>query len=196
MSVARTEEERRRASASPSTTKKGSATLGGARLGWRWLRQGVQVLGVVISLNLLAGPGDAYADPPPLSLGNSVQVENAYATSGPAGKSTEVRFRLINDSGTSVVLLGISSRIAKNSRLVARIGDQATTELQSISVPAGEVLDLTTSHLWYELCPLESSLDAGDVFELELSFVNARIVAEVHVHSRMGEQESSRMIDC
>lgn len=196
MSVARTEQEGRRASASPSTTTKGSSTLGDARLGWRWLRQCVRVLVVAISLNLLAELGNAYADPPPLSLGNKVQVENAYATSGPAGKSTEVRFRLINDSGASVVLLGVSSRIAKNSRLVARIEDQATTELQSISVPAGEVLDLTTSHLWYELCPLERNLDAGEVFELELSFVNARIVAEVHVHSEMGEQKSSRMIDC
>ena len=182
MSVARTGQEGRLASASPSTTTKVSPTLDGARPGWRRLGQVTRVLVAAGSLNLFADLESVYADAPPLSLGDQVQVENAYATSGPAASSTEVRFRLVNDSGTTVVLLGVSSRIAKNSRLVARIGALDTTELQSISVPAGEVLDLTTSHLWYELSPLRNKLEAGDVFELELNLVNARVMTNIHVH--------------
>ena len=180
MSVARTEQEGRLTSASPSTTTKGSPTLDGARPGGRRLAQVIRVLFAAGALNFPVG--HAYADAPPLSLGNQIQVENAYVTSGPAASSTEVRFRLVNESGTTVVLLGVSSRIAQKSRLVARIGAQATTELQSISVPAGEVLDLTTSHLWYELSPLRNELEAGDVFELELNLVNSRIMTDVHVH--------------
>jgi copper(I)-binding protein len=180
MSVARTGQEGRLTSASPSTTTKGSPTLDGARPGGRRLAQVIRVLFAAGALNFPVG--HAYADAPPLSLGNQIQVENAYATSGPAASSTEVRFRLVNESGTTVVLLGVSSRIAQKSRLVARIGAQATTELQSISVPAGEVLDLTTSHLWYELSPLRNELEAGDVFELELNLVNSRIMTDVHVH--------------
>jgi len=180
MSVARTGQEGRLTSASPSTTTKGSPTLDGARPGGRRLAQVIRVLFAAGALNFPVG--HAYADAPPLSLGNQIQVENAYVTSGPAASSTEVRFRLVNESGTTVVLLGVSSRIAQKSRLVARIGAQATTELQSISVPAGEVLDLTTSHLWYELSPLRNELEAGDVFELELNLVNSRIMTDVHVH--------------
>lgn len=182
MSVARTGQEGRLTSASPSRTTKDSPTLVGARPGWRRLAQVIRVLFAAGVFNLPVCLGDAYADAPPLSLGNQIQVENAYATSGPAASSTEVRFRLVNESGTTVVLLGVSSRIAQKSRLVARIGAQATTELQSISVPAGEVLDLTTSHLWYELSPLRNELEAGDVFELELNLVNSRIMTDVHVH--------------
>lgn len=139
MPVARKEQEGRLTSASPSTTTKGSPTLDGARPGWRRLAQVIRVLFAAGALNFPVG--HAYADAPPLSLGNQIQVENAYATSGPAASSTEVRFRLVNDSGTTVVLLGVSSRIAENSRLIARIGASDTTELQSVSVPAGEVLD-------------------------------------------------------
>jgi len=146
------------------------------------LAQVIRVLFAAGALNLPVGLGDAYADAPPLSLGNQIQVENAYATSGPAGGATEVRFRLVNESGTTVVLLGVSSGIAQNSRFVARIGALDTTELQSISVPAGEVLDLTTSHLWFELSPMRNKLDAGDAFELELNFVGARVATDVHVH--------------
>lgn len=182
MSVERTGQEGPLASASPSTTTKGSATLDSARPCLRRLGQGIRVVLAVISLNLLAGLESVYADAPPLSLGNRIQVENAYATSGPAGSSTEVRFRLVNDSGTTVVLLGVSSLIAQNSRLVARIGTLDVTELESISVPAGEVLDLTTSHLWYELSPLRNKLEAGGVFELELNLVSSRVVTDVHVH--------------
>lgn len=80
------------------------------------------------------------------------------------------------------MLLGASAQIAENSRLVARIGAQDTTELQSISVPAGEVLDLTTSHLWYQLSPLRNALELGDEFALELNLVYTTVKITVHVH--------------
>jgi copper(I)-binding protein len=183
MPVARKEQEGRLTSASPPpSTEDSPKLLNGARPDRRRLGQVIRVLVAVGALNLLVGLGDAYADAPPLSLGNEIQVENAYATSGPVGGSTEVRFRLVNESGTTVVLLGVSSRIAENSRLIARIGASDTTELQSISVLAGEVLDLTTSHLWYELFPLRNKLETGDVFDLELDLVNARVMTDVHVH--------------
>ncbi len=182
MSVAPTEQEGRLKCAPPPPSTEVSPTLDGTRPSKRRLGKVIRVLVAAVSLNLLAGLESVYADAPPLSLGDQVQVETAYATSGPAGSSTEVRFRLVNESGTTVVLLGVSSRIAENSRLIARIGASDTTELQSISVPAGEVLDLTTSHLWYELSPLRNKLETGDVFDLELDLVNARVMTDVHVH--------------
>lgn len=144
------------------------------------LRRVLAALGIAFISLPLAGNADA--DALPRELGNEIQVESASAIVGEVGGFTKVGFRVVNDSGAPVVLLGVRSSIADNAKLVARIDTSDTTELESISVPTGEMLDLTTSHLWYELFPLSAKLEAGDVFELTVDLVDARFVIDVHVH--------------
>src|SRR3546814_17541330 len=76
------------------------------------------------------------------------------------------RFRIVNGSTAPFHVIGIDTPVAREARLVARIGDVETAVLESIGAPAGETLDLTTSHLWYEIAPVTRDLRAGETFEM------------------------------
>lgn len=125
---------------------------------------------------------DSIADAAPLTIANQMSVEGAYASSGTVGDSIKIEFRLINDSASSIVLLGATSPVARQSQLIGRIGNSETAQFDSISVPKQEVLDLTTSHMWLELKPLRQPLLPGDVIRLTLIFTHGELSVDVHVH--------------
>lgn len=83
---------------------------------------------------------------------------------------------------------GIDTPVAREARLVARIGDIETAVLESIGAPAGETLDLTTSHLWYEIGPVTRDMGTGETFEMSLRFVGGKLTVPVHVHEAPSEK--------
>jgi len=123
----------------------------------------------------------------PFEVGNNIRVEAATATPARQGGVSRIRFRVVNDSGSSLHVLGIETPVASDAKLVARIGDAVTTVLESIGVPAGESVDLTTSHLWFEVEPMVRDLVAGETFEMTIMFVGARLATSVHVHEAVQE---------
>lgn len=118
----------------------------------------------------------------PRDLGGQVRVEGAVATPGVKGGRSQIRFRIVNESRSELHLVGISTPVAGFAELVARLGPRETTKLESIGVPADEVLDLTTSHLRYEIYPLRTELTAGDEFPITLNLVQWSVTVPVHVH--------------
>src|SRR3546814_15325441 len=100
---------------------------------------------MVIALQFVAGSPAVRADTP-FEIGNNIHIESAIATPAQPGDTSRVRFRIINDSTAPFHLIGISTPVAREARLFARIGPTATTVLSPIGVPAGEALALTTSH--------------------------------------------------
>lgn len=120
----------------------------------------------------------------PFDVGWDIRIEAATASPARQGEASRIRFRIVNHSRTTFHVIGIEIPMARMARLVADVGESERMVLESIGVPAGESLDLTTSHLWYETGPLTRDLDAGETFDMILRFVGGQLTIPVHVHGR------------
>lgn len=118
----------------------------------------------------------------PTEIGNRILVAAPTATPAGVGGRSIVRFRIVNEGQSKVVLLGMSTAVAPNAQLVASLGSSHSTVLDSIAIPAGEALDLTTSHIRLEIFPLRRSLVSGDMFPATLNFVDFSVTVSLHVH--------------
>lgn len=153
----------------------------------RLLRTGFQVFGhgarrgAVLFMMLMFGIVPAKADIP-VELGNNIRLEALTATPGPIGGVSQIKFRIVNESTANLVLMGISTPVADRANLVASLGKQKEAVLESISVPASETLDLTTSYLQYKIFPLNRALESGDQIPVKFSFIAGEITVLVHVH--------------
>lgn len=117
----------------------------------------------------------------PVELGD-ITIEAATATPDAKGGRSKVRFQIINNSRTDLHLIAISTPVADKAELVARVGTRKTSVLQSIGIPSEETLDLTTSHLYYEIYPLRQILRSGDEFSVTLHFAGWSKSTLIHVH--------------
>lgn len=134
----------------------------------------------VVAVLVLALPGRADTV---VDFDTDVTVEAATASPGRKGGSSRIRFRLVNEGSEALHVTGIETDLGKRAQLVGRIGAVRTAVLDSIGAPAGETLDLTTSHLWFEIDPLARDLREGDTFDVRLNFVEGSIKVPVHVHA-------------
>ncbi len=143
-----------------------------------WRTASAGIVGLVMALNFLP----AIADEPPLELGGDLRVELVSATPGPIGGKSDLRFRIVNDSQAKVVLLGIETPVAERANLVAGLGSGRTGVLQSFTIAPEDRFDLTTSHLRYEIFPLNRPLVSGEEFPVTLNFLSFSITVSAHVH--------------
>lgn len=136
---------------------------------------------LLLLLAALASAWPAGADAV-VDLDTDVTVEAATASPARKGESSRIRFRLVNEGSAALHITGIETDLAERTQLVGRIGAVRTAVLDSIGAPSGETLDLTTSHLWFEIDPLERDLREGETFDVRLNFVEGSISVPVHVH--------------
>lgn len=136
---------------------------------------------LLIAVALIAGLPAARADTP-LDVGSNILIEAATAIPARQGEFSCIRFRIVNDSTAAFHIIGIDTPLAQEARLVAHIDQGEYRVLDSIGVAAGETLDLSTSHLWYEVGPIVRDLRAGETFDITLKFVEGQLTVPVHVH--------------
>jgi copper(I)-binding protein len=136
----------------------------------------------LLALPLLWGTHEAVADTVVELGGVSVRVEAATASPAAEGGRSRLRFRVVNDGASRLHLTGVRSDVAGQADLVARTGEATETLLASFPIPAGEELDLTTSHLRYELHPLRRDLVEDETFVALLDFGRWSVEVPVHVH--------------
>lgn len=136
---------------------------------------------LLLLLTALASAWPAGADTG-VDLDTDVTVEAATASPARRGENSRILFRLVNDGSAALHITGIETDLAERTLLVGRIGPVRTAVLDSIGAPAGETLDLTTSHLWFEIDPLERDLREGETFDVRLNFVEGSTLVPVHVH--------------
>ena len=154
----------------------------------RLVRIGIQIFGygarrgAVLFMVLMCGIVPAKADISSVELGNNIRLEALTAMPGPVGGVSQNKFRIVNESTANLVLMGISTPVADRANLVADLGAQKEAVRESSRIPPSENLDLTTSHLRYEIFPLKRSLEIGDRFPVKFSFVAGEITVLVHVH--------------
>jgi len=137
---------------------------------WAW---------AMISISL---PGIASADKI-YPRGGGIQIEEASATPALKGNCATIRLRIVNSGYQAENLLRIESPAALASRMLGRIGDRHTVDLESVHIPADDALDLTTSHFRFEMCGLNAPLEAGDIFPASLVFSVGALPIEIHVHA-------------
>ena len=125
----------------------------------------------LIMLVLTIGAPIARADTP-FEVGNNILVDAATATVARQGETSRIRFRVVNGSTATFHLLGLDTAVSRGARLIADVGKAERTILESIGIPAGETLNLTTSR----------DLEAGEVFDMTLLFVGGQLTVPVHVH--------------
>jgi copper(I)-binding protein len=109
-------------------------------------------------------------------------THEAVADTAAEGGRSRLRFRVVNDGASRLHLTGVRSDVAGQADLVARTGEATETLLASFPIPAGEELDLTTSHLRYELHPLRRDLVEDETFVALLDFGRWSVEVPVHVH--------------
>lgn len=114
--------------------------------------------------------------------GGRIRVEAAAATPAARGGRSRLGFRIVNEGPARLHLLGVRSDVAEQADLVARTGTATETLLASFPIAPGEDLDLTTSHLRFELHPLRRDLVADETFVAVLDFGRWDVEVPVHVH--------------
>lgn len=118
----------------------------------------------------------------PLETGWNVRIEAATASPAQQGEAARIRFRIVNESTATFHVIGIDVPVADMARLVADVGEAGQDVLDSIGVPAGETLDLTTSHLYFETAAVTRNLQQGETLDMTLQFVGGQLNVPVHVH--------------
>ena len=140
----------------------------------------LSALSLLVLMLISVLPG-ARADTP-FEAGLNIRIEAVTASAARQGEVSRIRFRIVNDSGTAFHVIGIDTPVAPMTKLIADVGKAEKTVFDSIGVPAGETLDLTTSHLWYETGALTRDLQSGETFDMTLRFVGGEFTVPVHVH--------------
>lgn len=141
---------------------------------------------IVFAMSATFGTGvSVNADQPPDHHGH-MTVEDVWATPAGAGSRSILRLRIINEGHDHVHLLGVETPVAKEARIIGRIGNDETRTIDSIGVGGDSNLDMTTSHLWVELGPLTREVQAGESVPIELVFVRGRVRVNAHVHNADG----------
>lgn len=118
----------------------------------------------------------------PFEVGQNLRIEAATASATQKGEAARIRFSIINDSTATFHIVGIDVPVADRAQLVADVGEARKEVLDSIGVPAEEILDLTTSHLYFETSAVTRNLRQGETFDMTLEFVGGQLTIPVHVH--------------
>ena len=132
----------------------------------RCVRFIVGALALAISL---VDASSAFADVS-INATTGLRIEQPRATSGTIGSTSILSFKVVNENSVALHLVTVSTPVAKQAKLIAAVGNGKTVDLGSIAIPATETLDLTTTHLKYELSPLTKNLELGEEFPLKIIF--------------------------
>lgn len=125
----------------------------------------------------LALPWTSAADETITSL-LDIAVEDASLAVEDDG-AYRLRFRLVNDSPTEIVLTGVESKNATSGELIFHSHHGSSETIESMPLKPDEEIDFSTSHLQARLIGLTPT---GKSVPFTLILVNGKISGEAHVH--------------
>jgi hypothetical protein len=133
---------------------------------WRSLR-----LVVVSALSLFPGIlSENVKAEEDYQITNEVVLKDMRVSPAKTGNRTQIVFLLENRSTERVTFGGVTITGAGPSRIVASLGNGATTTLDSISLAPGEALSADGEALWIEVDGLARDLQPGGEIEATVSF--------------------------
>ncbi|MEZ0167320.1 hypothetical protein [Microvirga sp. TS319] len=101
---------------------------------------------------------------------NEVVLSDVRVSPAKTGGQTQITFLLENRSAERVSFGGITIADARQSSIVASLGNGGTTILDSIPVAPGEVLSVDGEALWIEVDGLAKNLQPGGAIEATVNF--------------------------
>lgn len=107
-----------------------------------------------------------------------IAVEDASLAAEDNG-AYRLRFRLVNDSPTEIVLTGVESKNATRGELIFHSHHGSSEPIESMPLKPDEEIDFSTSHLQARLIGLTP---AGNSVPFTLILANGKISGEAHVH--------------
>jgi hypothetical protein len=137
---------------------------------WRSLR--FVAFGLSLATGMLSGVVRAEED---YRITNEVVLMDVRVSPARTGERTQITFLLENRGTERVSFGGITIADAGQSRIVASLGNGATTILDSIPVAPGETLSVDGEALWIEADGLAKDLRPGGEIEAAVSFGTAVI---------------------
>jgi hypothetical protein len=112
---------------------------------------------------------------------NDIVLSGVHVSPVKPGDRVQIRFVLENRSAERILFGGIMVTGARQSRIVASLGNGATTTLDSIPLAPGEVLSADGEALWVEVDGLPSPRDG--LVEAKLGFGTTAIPISLSVTS-------------
>lgn len=113
----------------------------------------------------------AAASSPEIDLGD-LTISHPTAYEARAGSRTKLSMGFFNDGSATVHIVGLTTPVAREARFRLSAGPSFDTELEAISVPAEDALELGATTLWVVLIGLNRTLRAGESFPVTLHFAN------------------------
>lgn len=104
----------------------------------------------VLLLAMIILPASAEAETD-YRIANNVVLRSVRITPVQPGDRTQITFVLENRGAERILFGGITVTDARHSRIVAAVGNGATTTLDSIPVAPGETLTVDGKVLWIEV---------------------------------------------
>jgi hypothetical protein len=143
-------------------------------------------LAIASALLLLIGtvPDSVKADED-YRITNDVVLAHVRVSPVKLGDGAKITFVLENQSAERILFGGITVTVARSSRIVASLGNGATTTLDSIPVAPGEVLSADGEALWIEVDGL-TRLTSGGMIEATVSFGTAVIPISLTIGRKAG----------
>ncbi|MCR9215538.1 MAG: hypothetical protein NXI13_17635 [Proteobacteria bacterium] len=136
---------------------------------------------IVLSVFLLTGVLDnAQADDTDMVY-QSAEIEEAFLIIPDDGGMSELHFKIINQSTSTLTILGVAGAEQIRSRIIARLDDERFTELGSISLGPEESLDLTTSHMSVWISGLSESLIKTGKVNLNIILSDGKLPFSAHI---------------
>ena len=116
-----------------------------------------------------------------------LRIVAPQAGAAPAGATSRLRMRIVNGGYDGVHILRMSSPVADEVRMTLDTNGGPARALPSLSVPANEGVDLSTTNLRVVLHGLRRRLKAGEKISLTLHFSGGqRVPVEVNVAGKPG----------
>jgi hypothetical protein len=117
---------------------------------------------------------------------NDVVLRGVRVSPVKPGSRAQITFLLENRSTERILFGGITVTDAQHSRIVASLGNGATTTLDSIPVASGDVLAVDGEALWIEVEGFAKDPQAGGTIKAAVHFGTAVIPVSLAVDRRSG----------
>ncbi len=135
------------------------------------------VLAIMVAI---AMPASAHTD-----FYGLVDVDHALIQPVNGTDRAILKFRIRNNTGSVIQLLGVETPIARASRIMFDAGDDRSLPLASLGVKPEQTLEFASSHMWVELTGLTRALISGMHVPLRLRFAGDKVIdveGDVGIH--------------
>ncbi len=135
--------------------------------------------GFVVAFFLIGSAATADTE---IDIGNGARVESVRIAAANAGEDAQIRLRIVNEGQSALHLRGVSSSAADGSRIDTEITLGKSIDLEVLTIPPNETLNLETFHQRLFLSRLKRDLASGQELEIQLHFLEGDLSVIAHVH--------------